>query len=297
MNSSKSEQPMQGKTCIVTGANTGIGKATAEGLARLGATLVMVCRDRDRGEAALAELQAITGSDSIELLLADLTDQAAIREFVERFQERYDRLDVLINNAGGIFGSRSVSVDGIEMTLALNLLAPFLLTNLLLDSLEAGAPSRVVNVSSRASLGGSIDLDDLQSESSYSGTKVYGNAKLAEVLFTEELARRVSDRNITANSLHPGVVATEFGKRDGAWWLRGLVRLAKPFLINSEKGARTSIYLASSPEVESVSGEYFADCAPAKPSQYAGETELARELWTASERLTRLDSPVARTGA
>src|SRR6266571_796457 len=204
---------MQGKICMVTGANSGIGKATALALAQMGATVVMVCRDRARGEEARSEITTKSRKNAVDLLQADLSSQQSIRQLVEHFKHRYTQLHVLINNAGAAFTGRRETVDGLEMTFAVNYLAPFLLTNLLLDVLKASAPARIVNVSSNSHEAGYIQMDDLQAEH-YRSMRVYGQAKLAVVLFTYELARRLQGTGVTDNCLHPGFVATHFGQRD-----------------------------------------------------------------------------------
>src|SRR5947209_8315404 len=233
---------MQGKICMVTGANSGIGKATALALAHMGATVVMVCRDRARGEEARSEITTKSRNNAVDLLLADLSSQQSIRHLVEDFEQRYTHLHVLINNAGASFPGRRETVDGLEMTFAVNYLAPFLLTNLLLDILKASAPARIVNVSSNSHAAGYIQLDDLQSEH-YKSMRVYGQAKLALVLFTYELARRLQGTGVTANCLHPGFVATNFAQRDLWPIARTAAKLVLFFGISPEEGAKTSIYL------------------------------------------------------
>ncbi len=212
---------MQGKVCLLTGATAGIGKATALGLAQMGATVVMVSRDRARGEAAQAEIKTKSGNAAVDLLLADLSAQQSIRQLAENFQQRYTQLHVLINNAGLFMLRRRTTVDGLEMTFAVDYLAPFLLTNLLLDVLKASAPARIVNVSSNSHEAGYIKLDDLQAEHNYRSMRAYGQAKLAVVLFTYELARRLQGTGVTANCLHPGFVATRGDGQLPASWLRG----------------------------------------------------------------------------
>src|SRR5467141_2955036 len=244
---------MQGKVCLLTGATSGIGKATALGLAQMGATVVMVSRDRARGEAAQAEIKTKSGNAAVDLLLADLSAQQSIRQLVENFQQRYTQLHVLINNAGLFVLRRRTTVDGLEMTFAVDYLAPFLLTNLLLDMLKASAPARIVNVSSNSHEAGYIKLDDLQAEHHYRSMRAYRQSKLAVVLFTYELARRLQGTGVTANCLHPGGVGTNLF-RGLPGFLQALIKLVT---IGPERGARTSIYLASSPEVEGITGKYF----------------------------------------
>lgn len=280
---------MTGKTCIVTGANSGIGRVTAEALAAAGASVVMISRSRERGEAAASEVRRATGNDAVELILADLSSQAEVRRAAAEFLAGHDRLDVLVNNAGAMHTSRTVTVDGLETTFATNHLAYFLLTNLLLGTLKASAPSRIVNVSSAAHYGSHINFADLQNERRYSAMRVYGQSKLANVLFTYELARRLEGTGVTANCLHPGVVRTGFGKNsDGpiGRLLAGAISIAGAFFISPEEGAETSIYLASSPEVEGVSGLYFAKCKPEDSNVESHDVEVARRLWDESERLT-----------
>ncbi len=279
---------MRSKVCLVTGANSGIGKATALALAVQGATVAMVCRDRGRGEAAMAEIAEMSRNESVDLLVADLSSQGAIRRLAEEFARRHRRLDVLVNNAGAIIGTRRLTEDGVEATFALNHLAYFLLTNLLLDLLKASAPSRIVNVSSNAHKGATIDFDDLQMERGYTGMRVYDHSKLANVLFTYELAKRLEGTGVAANCMHPGVVATTLAK-DAALWLRILWPLMSPMLLSPEKGAETVIYLASSPDVEGVTGKYFVEKTPVKTSEESYNKEVASRLWDASAELVKLD--------
>ncbi len=280
---------MQGKICMVTGANSGIGKATALALAQMGATVVMVCRDRARGEEARSEITMKSRNNAVDLLQADLSSQQSIRQLVGNFQHHYTHLHVLINNAGAAFpGRRRETVDGLEMTFAVNYLAPFLLTNLLLDLLTASAPARIVNVSSAAHKSGSIQLDDLQAEKLYRPLRTYPQAKLAVVLFTYELARRLRGTGVTANCLHPGFVATNFAQSDGEPAVRLLVKLIGSFGTSPEKGAKTSIYLASSPDVEGVIGTYFVKSMPKRSASISYDESLQRQLWEQSAKLVNL---------
>src|SRR5215210_1282440 len=275
------------KVCLITGATSGIGKATAMGLANMGASVVMVGRDRGRGEAALAEIKEKNGNASVDLMLADLSSQEEIRRLADEFKEACPRLDVLINNAGVFRSERITTADGIEMTFAVNHLAYFLLTNLLLDALEASAPSRIVNVSSGDHSNATIDFDDLQGEKGYKGAKAYSQSKLANVLFTYELARRLEGTGVTANCLHPGVVGTNLGS--GVSGVFGfMVRALTPLMKSPEQGAETSICLASSPEVESLSGRYFVKKAETRSSDESYDAGLARRLWEVSAELTNL---------
>jgi NAD(P)-dependent dehydrogenase (short-subunit alcohol dehydrogenase family) len=274
---------LKGQTCVVTGASGGIGRETARALAGRGARVVLVCRDQVKGEAARADIAA--GGGEVDLELCDLSSQASIRELAGRLQRGHARIDVLVNNAGLILPTRSTTVDGFETTFATNHLGYFLLTTLLLDLLRASAPARVVNVSSEAHRGATLDFDDLQSERSYSSWTAYGRSKLANIYFTYELAERLRGSGVTANCLHPGVVASGFG-RGKPGIMRWAVTIARPFMINEAKGAATSIYLASSPEVEGVTGKYFAREREKRSSAVSYDVGARRRLWEASEALT-----------
>jgi NAD(P)-dependent dehydrogenase (short-subunit alcohol dehydrogenase family) len=276
---------MQGKTVLITGANQGIGKAAATSLGKLGAQLVLVCRNADRGCAAVAEIER-EGARGVELLVGDMTSQADIRRVASEFLAKHNRLDVLLNNAGAFVPTRRTTVDGIEETFALNHLGYFLLTSLLIDTLKASAPSRIVNVSSEAHRRAKMGWDDLQFKSSgYSAMGAYGQSKLANILFTRSLARRLEGSRVTANSLHPGVVASGFGTTYGGP-VAALFKVAHLFMISPEEGARTSVYLASSPEVEGVTGKYFDKCKERWPSRAAQEDGAPERLWSISEELT-----------
>ncbi len=277
---------MRSKICLVTGTTSGIGKATALGLARLGATVVLVSRTQAKGEATRAYIRETTGNDRIDLLVADLSSQSDVRRLADEFTRRHDRQHVLINNAGGFQGSRRVTVNGLELTFALNHLAYFLLTHLLLDVLKASAPARIVNVTSGAQSVGRINFENLQGEKRYRPQAAYSQSKLANVLFTYELARRLAGTGVTANAVHPGAVRTNFGRENSTPFMALMVRLAWPFMLTPEKGAETSIYLASSPEVEGVTGKYFVKkhTVPSSPRSY--DLDVARRLWEVSTRLT-----------
>ncbi len=278
---------MIGKMCMVTGANTGIGRATALGLTKMGASVVMVCRNRERGEAALTEITRESGDGTVSLLLADLSSQAAIRQLAADFKAQHPTLHVLINNAGLITKKRVLTEDKLETQFAVNHLAYFLLTNLLLDTLKASAPARIVNVSSQAHHGVSIDFDDLQSERSYHRTHVYAWTKLANVLFTYELSRRLEGTQVTANCLHPGVIATNL---IGDYMPRPLRFMTQIIGASPEKGARTPLYLATSPAVEGVSGKYFVDQKAVPSSTASYDRTTARRLWQVSAELTGSDT-------
>lgn len=277
---------MKDKLCIVTGANAGIGKQTALALARRGATVIMVCRNRERGEAAKAELIAASGNEHIDLMLADLSSQAAIRRFAAEFKSRYDRLHVLVNNAGVYLAKRQESVDGLEMTFALNHLGYFLTTQLLWEVLKESGAARVINVSSDAHRGAKINFDDLQSTRRYQGFRAYGQSKLANVLFTYELDRRRADADVTINAMHPGFVATNFGTNNSGVVGLFMKRVVPLVARTPEKGAETIIYLASSDDVAGVSGRYFTDLKAVRSSSESYDRETAARLWETSEALT-----------
>jgi NAD(P)-dependent dehydrogenase (short-subunit alcohol dehydrogenase family) len=274
---------------MVTGANSGIGKATALGLAHMSATVVMVCRDRARGEAAQSEIKAKSGNNAVDLLLADLSSQQSIHQLVENFKQHYIQLHVLINNAGVFMLNRRATADGLETTFAVNYLAPFLLTNLMLDVLKAGAPARIVNISSGAHEAGYIKMDDLQAEKHYRSMRAYGQSKLALVLFTYELARRLEGTGVTANCLHPGFVATNIGQGGLGPIGRTVAKFILALLgISPEEGAKTSIYLASSPDVEDVTGKYFVKGIPMETASISYDESLQRQLWEESAKLVNL---------
>jgi NAD(P)-dependent dehydrogenase (short-subunit alcohol dehydrogenase family) len=280
---------MQGKICMVTGANSGIGKATALGLAQMGASVVMVCRDRAKGEAAQSEIKTKSGNNGVDLLLADLSSQQSIHQLVENFKQYYTQLHVLINNAGVFMLTRRATPDGLEMTFAVNYLAPFLLTNLMLDVLKASTPARIVNISSGAHEAGYIKMDDLQAEKHYRPMRAYGQSKLALLLFTNELARLLEGTGVTANCLHPGFVATNIGQGGLGPIGRTVAKFILAFLgISPEEGAKTSIYLASSPDVEGVTGKYFVKSIPMAPASISYDESLQRQLWEESAKLVNL---------
>lgn len=276
---------MENKVCLVTGATNGIGKVTALELARRGATVVLAGRSAAKTDAVVAEIKARSGNDHVEGLVADLSTQAGVRALADAFKARYNRLDVLVNNAGAIFNERRESADGIEMTFALNHLSYFLLTHLLLDVLKASAPARIVNVSSNAHMGSGINFDDLEFKRGYMNFRAYAQSKLANILFTTELARRLQGTGVTANALHPGFVSSGFGRNDGSLMNIGMM-LMRPFQISPEKGAETTLYLATSPEVEGVTGGYFSKRKPARTSSAARDQAAAERLWAISEQMT-----------
>jgi NAD(P)-dependent dehydrogenase (short-subunit alcohol dehydrogenase family) len=276
-----------GKSCLVTGGTAGIGFVTARELVRMGASVTIVGRNIARGDRALTEIKAATDRDSIDFMAADLSDQSQLRAFAVKFHERRPRLDVLINNAGGLFGQRRLSADAIELTFALNHLNYFLLTHLLLPALRAGAPSRIVNVASEAHRGVSLDFDNLQGEVRYNRWLAYKRSKLANLLFTYELSRRLAGHAITVNALHPGFVATNIGVRHG--FVPGILwRIGKLFAIDVEEGAATSIHLASAPEVAQMSGQYFIEGHPARSSAASYDQQAGLRLWEVSANLTNV---------
>ena len=278
---------MHGKTCIVTGASAGIGQAIAQGLAARGAHVVLVCRSRARAEATQLAMRTATGNAAIDVALADLSSQAAIRHLAQELLRRYPRIHALINNAGVVNMSRTVTVDGIETVFAVNHLAYFLLTQLLLPRLVESAPARIVNVASDAHHWATLDFADLQNHRRYRGLKVYGQSKLCNLLFTRELARRIAGTGVTVNSLHPGGVATGLGSNNG-WWAVLIAKVLKPFLRTADQGADTAIYLTAAPEVANVSGRYFYNRREHRPSRAVLDDEVALRLWQISEQLTAI---------
>lgn len=279
--------PMAGRTVLVTGATSGIGRATALGLATMGAHVAITGRDRGRTEDAALKISA-AGGIKVEVFVADLSSQAQVRRLASEVLDGLPRINVLINNAGGYWSSRHVTADGLERTFAVNHLAPFLLTNLLLDRLERSAPARVVTVASGAHTNGRIDFENLQGEHSYSGSRAYSQSKLASVLFTYQLARKMRGSAVTANALHPGVVRTSFGAEDPARIQRLLIPFLRPVMKSPAQGAATSIHLASAPELEQVSGRYFANRRPKKSSTRSNDLAVAARLWEASADLVGL---------
>jgi NAD(P)-dependent dehydrogenase (short-subunit alcohol dehydrogenase family) len=275
-------------TVVITGGNAGIGKETAVGLAEQGANVVITSRDPDRGTAAAAEIRERSGSDAVDVTRLDLASFASIRQLASELVDRVDRLDVLIANAGGVLGRRHETEEGFEMTFGVNHLGHFLLTSLLLDKLRESPPARIVVVSSVAHRYArrGLDFDDLQSQRKYRAFDAYAKSKLANIYFARELARRLDGTGVTANSLHPGAVASRFGRDGDYGWIGNVIMpLIKPFELSAAKGARTSIHLASSPEVETLSGLYFHKCAPTTPSKVAQDDEAAKRLWAVSEEL------------
>ncbi len=278
---------MQGKVCLITGGTNGIGKSTAQELARLGATVVIVGRDVQKTDRVVEEIRTASGNNRVDSLLADLSSQQEVRRLAHEFKSRYSHLHVLLNNAGAVFMQRQLSVDGLEMTFALNHLAYFLLTNLLLDTIKASAPARIINVSSDAHSGGKMEFDNLQGERNY-GVSAYGNSKLANILFTIELAHRLEGTGVTVNALHPGFVNTGFGKNNPGFLMK-VIRAVTPLVARSpEKGAETSIYLASSPEVEKLTGRYLHNSKVIPTAPQATDMAVAKKLWDVSAEMVHL---------
>jgi NAD(P)-dependent dehydrogenase (short-subunit alcohol dehydrogenase family) len=281
---------MQGKTVVITGATSGIGGVAAEKLAQMGARIVLVARDRSRGEGALQRLAKKAPGLAHTVHYADLTRISEMKRVAAEIAEAEPRIDVLVNNAGAMFATRELTEDGLEYTFALNHMAYFVVTQGLRERLVASAPARVVSTASAAHQGASLDFDDLQLTESFGAMKAYGRSKLCNILFTRELARRLHGTGVTANCLHPGFVATRFGDESGGLISR-VVGLAKLFAISPEKGAETIIYLASSPEIAATTGQYFYKCRPIAPSREAQDDWTALSLWERSAALAGLKAP------
>jgi retinol dehydrogenase-14 len=279
--------PMAGRTVLVTGGSGGIGRATALGLAIMGAQLAISGRDRERTESAAREIRTAGGGE-VDVVVADLSSQSEVRRLADEVLQSLSRIDVVVNNVGGYWHTRHITADGLERTFALNHLAPFLLTNLLLERLKQSAPARVVTVSSSAHRSGRIDFDDLQGERSYSGARAYSQSKLANLLFTYELASRLQGTSVTANALHPGVVRTAFGAEDASTVQRLFTPFVRPFLKSPAEGAATSIHLASAPDLEQVTGRYFANSKPKTSSKRSYDKAAAARLWQLSADLVGL---------
>jgi NAD(P)-dependent dehydrogenase (short-subunit alcohol dehydrogenase family) len=277
---------MMGKTCLITGGNSGIGKATALGMAKLGANVVIVSRSKEKGEAALAEIIVNSGNRNIELMLADMSSQDSIHRLASDFKVGHEKLHLLVNNAGVYLTRRITTLDGLESTFATNHLGPFLLTNLLLDLLKTSAPSRVINVTSDAHNGAQVNFEDLQGEKRFSGWLAYGQSKLAMILFTHELAKKLDGTGVTVNSAHPGVVRTNFANNNGLVTFG--FRLLRPFFISPGTAAKRILYVATSSDLEGVTGKYFTKMHEARSSQESYDNDSAERLWQISEQLTKL---------
>jgi retinol dehydrogenase 12 len=277
------EKTMVGKTVVVTGATSGIGEVTARELALLGAHVFIIGRNPEKTKSTADTINRL-GVGQVLPMVGDLSKKVDIRRLAKDIQQQTDHLDVLVNNAGAFFVKREVSVDGFEMSFALNHMNYFLLTILLLDLLKSSAPSRVINVSSMAHASGQVNFNDLQSEKRFSGWQTYSNTKLMNVLFTYELSRKLEGTNVTANALHPGFVASNFGKSNGGLF-KPLFALSQMAAISPEEGAKTSIYLASSPDLQGVTGKYFTKCESVKSAPQSYDTQVAAKLWQVSEQL------------
>jgi NAD(P)-dependent dehydrogenase (short-subunit alcohol dehydrogenase family) len=280
---------MAGKVCIVTGSNSGIGKETALALAEMSATVVMVVRNQEKGQKALDEIVTMTGNHSVSLMTCDMSSMASIRSFASEFKKKYNFLNVLINNAGAEFAKRQVTSEGFEQTFAVNYLAPFLLTHELLDLLKAGAPSRIVNVSSGLAKNGKVDFDDLQNQRNYKGMKAYSNAKLMLMMFTYALSRRLSGTGVTVNVLMPGFVATNLGKNSGSLSSSLMFAMVRPMQISAKKGAETSVFLASSDYVRDVSGKCFAKKKEGTTCAESYDVNVQERLWNETGNMLKLD--------
>jgi retinol dehydrogenase 14 len=288
---------MTGKIVLITGGTGGIGRAAAVGLASLGARVGITGRDRLRAESAAAAIAQESGNPAVDVFVADMSSQAEVRRLADEVLATYRRLDVLLNNVGGFWAHRHVTADGLEHTFALNHLAPFLLTNLLLDRLKASAPARIVTVSSGAQSMGKIEFDDLMGERKYSGSEAYNQSKLANVMFTYELARRLEGTGVTATALHPGLTSTAFSAEDPSMGL--LVKVLRPFMKSPARGAETPIYLASSDEVEGVTGTYFSGRKAKKSNESSYDRGASSRLWQVSADLVGLQvtaPPMTATG-
>jgi len=289
-------ESMKGKVVVITGATSGIGQVAAENLAGMGARIVQIARDRGRGEQAIRRLTSIAPDTTHTIHYADMSRLSEMKRVAAKIAQAEARIDVLINNAGAMFRTRQLTEDGLEMTFALNHMAYFVLTDGLRERLVASAPARVVSTSSDAHRIAPLDLSDLQSEKAYRGSwfgspgfKVYGRSKLCNILFTRELARRLAGTGVTANCLHPGFVATRFGDQSGGF-LSSVIGFAKRFAITPQKGAETITYLASSPEVKNITGQYFYKCRVTPPNKNAQDDEMARRLWEETARLAGISN-------
>ena len=277
---------VEGKVCVITGSNSGIGKETALGLARKNARAVIVVRNLERGNEAREEVVSKSGNSSVDLMICDLSSMESIRRFVQEFKAKYDRLDVLVNNAGAVFSKRQITADGFERTLAVDYLAPFFLTHELLSILKSSAPSRIINVSSGIYNSGKIDFDDLQSQKKkYRSMRMYANAKLMVLMFTYELARRLDGQGVTANAVLPGFVATNIGRNSGSRLQSMMFRLMRPFQISAQEAAKTLVHLASSKEVEGITGKCFSKMKEIRTSEASHDQQKQKILWDTTTKL------------
>ena len=276
---------LKGKVCMVTGATAGIGIVTAKALAQQGATVIVAGRNKEKSVSTVDQIRKETENHDVEYILADLSVQKEVRKLADDFKSKFKRLDILVNNAGAVFDKRFETADGLEMTFALNHLSYFLLTDLLLDTIKASVPSRIINVSSDAHKGAKINFDDIQGKKKYGAMRAYGQSKLANILFTYELARKLEGSGVTSNALHPGFVASSFGSNmRGAFRL--ILRFLQLFAMSSENGAETSIYLATSPNVANINGKYFVKKKEVRTSVKSYDKNIGEKLWKVSEELT-----------
>jgi NAD(P)-dependent dehydrogenase (short-subunit alcohol dehydrogenase family) len=290
------KKPIKDQIFLVTGATDGIGKVTAEEIAKKDATVILIGRNPEKTKSVTEAIRETTGNNKVDHFIADLSSQEQIHKLVENYSERYPHCDVLINNAGALFTSRQESIDGIEMTFALNHLNYFLLTHLMLPKMPTDSPARIINVSSMAHQSGSINFNDIQHKNFYNGWGAYAQSKLANILFTYELARKLEAGNITTNTLHPGIVATKFGANNG--FMGSVLRSAMNLIsISAEDGAKTQIYLATSDEVEGISGKYYDNCTQAGTSRESNNTDIAHKLWELSLSMTELKEPYGKLAA
>ena len=280
---------MEGKVIVVTGSNSGIGKETTKALARMGATVVMAVRNREKGEMARAEIVEESGNKLVSVMVCDMASGGSIKRFSEEFRSRHDRLDVLINNAGAVFAKRQLSVDGIESSMAVNYIGPFLLTRELLPLLEASAPSRIVNVSSGLSGNAEFDFDDLQRETGYKGMQAYAGSKLMLTTYTLEQARRLEGTGVTANVVEPGFVATNLGRNSGSLLNSVMFTLVRPMQVTPEKAAENTVYAATSPDLEGVTGKVFSKKQEKETPPITHDGEARRRLWEEALRLLGID--------
>lgn len=273
---------MKGKIVLITGANSGIGKETAKALAKQGATIYMVCRSRKRGEEARQEIIKDSKNSNVHLRLCDLSSIGSIKEYATNLREELSHIDVILNNAGAMFGSRQLTLDGLEMTFALNHIGYFLNTHYLLDLIRKGSMKRILSISSVGHKStGKVNVNDLQSSIRYNQINVYGRSKLYNIHFTRILARKLENEGITVNCMHPGVVSTNFGN-SANWYMRVAMPLGRKFMISATKGASTPVYLSSSPDVNGITGKYFDKGKPTQPSKLARDEKLAQQVWDAT---------------
>lgn len=279
---------LTGKTCLITGGNAGIGKETAKGIAKLGATVILACRNLEKGKRAVQEISQFSGNSNIDVIECNLSQPESIRTFVAKFTAQYSHLHILINNAAGFFYKRQETKEGYELTFATNYLGPFLLTNLLLDIMKVSIPARIINVSSNGQMMAKLTEENIMLQNGYSSIKAYGNSKLALTMFTYELAHRLIGTGIDVNAVHPGEIKTDFGVSNSPWYFKPMHALGGLFKKTPEQGAETSIYLASSPDVEGMTGKYFINCQPKRSTKKSYNIEWQHKIWAIGKKLTGL---------